>query len=132
MLVDNQCELERISIFILRALHHKQQREDSGPLTENEQVLLTACEFWLACENQSLRSHLGAQYHPRLDRAKKAFDAIGARHTATVLNRERGSASGIRSIENQIRSTDEDIDGYLMSFAARCCIDETGLQTANT
>lgn len=116
MLVDNQCELERISIFILRALHHKQQREDSGPLTESEQVLLTACE------NQSLRSHLGAQYHPHLDRAKKAFDAIGARHTA----------SGIRIIENQIRSTDEDIDGYLMNFAARCCIDETGLQTANT
>ncbi len=129
--MSKQGELERISIFILRALHRKQQSEDSGPLTENEQILLTACEFWLACENKSLRSHLGTQYQPQLDRAKKAFDAIGARHTATVLDRQNGSTTVIRNIENQICNTDEDIDGYLMSFAARCCIDETGFQTSN-
>lgn len=120
------CETQRTSAFILRALHYKQQSPQSGSLTDSEQTLLTACEFWLACGNSTLRSYLGTQPKPRLESAKVALIAIGALDAARLLNGCSGASSAIRNIENGIRITNEDVEAYLVSFAALCCIDETG------
>ena len=61
--------------------------------TRAERMLATACEFWAAAKNRTLREHLGETAVGQLRAAEESFSAIGLVRIVNILRRGRSDLS---------------------------------------
>jgi len=123
-----------ITSFVLEALTRKRDAgRDSGSdagLSEPEQLLLVAVEFWAAAAHGTLDTWLRPDPTSKLTAALHAFEGIGAVRVASVLRvgaeslaGSRGSktslAEVIAQLDERLARTDDNVDDLIARYAAR-------------
>jgi hypothetical protein len=98
-----------------------------GEFSRAERVLFTACEFWAAVNNRSLRQHLSDSAIARLQDAEESFETIGLVSVAALLRSGRISLTGASppvplrrvaaTIEETLTRTAEPVDELIADFA---------------
>jgi hypothetical protein len=105
----------------------------SAKISMADRVLFTACEFWAAARNGSLREQLRGDPLARLRAAEAAFNAIGLTKATRVLHHarmaltENASPAALRHvvefIETSMADLDEPVDRIIAAYAAHQALD---------
>ena len=112
-----------ITSFVLQAL----ERQDTLADSRREQVLRRAAGFWAAAARGDLPAYLGSQPRPALAEARRAFVALGAVRTASLIrsamdglatgsNGQR-SAAILARLDDALARTEDNIDELIARYA---------------
>ena len=128
-----------ITSFVLEALSRKRDAGPEGALSEAEQTLLTAVEFWAAAAHGTLHSHLRPDVGARLATAQQAFAALGAVRVVSLLrvaNEElnaptmrQSETAIIDQLDERLARTDDNVDDLISQYAG--VIDQSAESASN-
>jgi hypothetical protein len=112
-----------ITSFVLQALERQDRLADG----RHERVLRHAAGFWAAAARGQLASYLGGQPRQRLAEARRAFAALGAVRTASLIRAAMdalGSGSNslraaavIARLDDALARTEDNIDELIARYA---------------
>lgn len=119
-----------ITSFVLEALGRKRDGGGENALTEAEQLLLQAVEFWAAAAHGTLENYLKPDPAVKLVGALRAFEGIGAirvaslvRVAAEALSKRDGprvsATAVIAQLDERLARTDDNVDDLIARFAGR-------------
>lgn len=116
-----------ITSFVLEALGRKRDTGREGALSEAEQLLLQAVEFWAAAAHGTLDSYLEPDPAAKLIGALHAFEGIGAVRVASLVRVAAESLSGregpraaaevIAQLDERLARTDDNVDDLIARYA---------------
>jgi hypothetical protein len=119
-----------ITSFVLEALGRKRDAGgagDAAPLTPEEQILLTAVEFWAAAAHGTLHQHLRPHISQNLAAAQRAFSALGAVRVVSLLRvageelhgpvPRQAESAVIDQLDERLARTDDNIDDLIARYA---------------
>jgi hypothetical protein len=118
-----------ITSFVLEALGRKRDAAGLGnaALTAEEQILLTAVEFWAAAAHGTLHEHLRPQTGQNLAVAQQSFDALGAVRVVSLLrvaieelydpSLGQSETAVIEQLDERLSRTDDNIDDLIARYA---------------
>ena len=116
-----------ITAFVRDALRRKATDEQSMALSEAEETLLTACEFWSAANTGSLIDLLRTEPVVELMRAQMAFTRIEAVRVASALRVAvteltrvpipEPIANVAARLEDRLAQTEDPVDGLIARYA---------------
>jgi hypothetical protein len=118
-----------ITSFVLDALRKKKDDATAhAELTDIEQTLLIACDFWAAAAHGTLDEYLAVLPVARLKAARSAFATIGAVRVASdlrlaIVDLERSSSPAavakiIARLDERLARTEDQVDHLIAQFAA--------------
>lgn len=116
-----------ITSFVLEALGRKRDASADGTLSPEEQILLTAVEFWGAAAHGTLQKHLRPNVVRKLEEARRAFATLGAVRVVSLL-RVAGEELGegpmrqsetavIDQLDERLSRTDDNIEDLIARYA---------------
>ena len=119
-----------ITSFVLEALGRKRDAGREGALSEPEQLLLQAVEFWAAAAHGTLDSFLQPNPAAKLNGALHAFEGIGAVRVASLVRVAAESLGGregpgaspaevIAQLDERLARTDDNVDDLVARYAGR-------------
>lgn len=119
-----------ITSFVLEALGRKRDAGREDALSEPEQLLLQAVEFWAAAAHGTLESYLQPDPAVKLVGALHAFEGIGAVRVAslvrvaaetlgTPLGLGASEAEVIAQLDERLARTDDNVDDLIARYAGR-------------
>lgn len=105
----------------------------SAKISRANRVLFTACEFWAAARNGSLREQLRGDPSKQLRAAEAAFTVIGLMKVAGVLQHGRIALTEsdppvslqrvVEFIETSLADLDEPVDRMIAAYAGNQALD---------
>ena len=116
-----------ITSFVLEALGRKRDASADGTLSPEEQILLTAVEFWGAAAHGTLQEYLRPNVVRKLEEARRAFATLGAVRVVSLL-RVAGEELGegpmrqsetavIDQLDERLSRTDDNIEDLIARYA---------------
>jgi len=119
-----------ITSFVLEALGRKRDAGREGALTEPEELLLQAVEFWAAAAHGTLDSYLQPNPAAKLAGALHAFEGIGAVRVASLVRvaaeslgerdgLDASPAEVIAQLDERLARTDDNVDDLIARYAGR-------------
>lgn len=116
-----------ITSFVLEALGRKRDASADGRLSDPEQTLLTAVEFWGAAAHGTLQQHLQPNVLGQLEAARRAFSEIGAVRVVSLLRvageqlaggpMSQSEAAVIEQLDERLARTDDNIEDLIARYA---------------
>ena len=116
-----------ITSFVLEALLRKRGAGSETKLSPEEQILLTAVEFWAAAAHGTLQEHLRPQIGQNLAAAKRAFSTLGAVRVVSLLRVASEELNGspprqsvtavIDQLDERLARTDDNIEDLIARYA---------------
>ena len=119
-----------ITSFVLEALGRKRDVGREDALSEPEQLLLQAVEFWAAAAHGTLESYLKPDPAAKLVGALHAFEGIGAVRVASLVRvaaeaLSKGDSPGaaatavIAQLDERLARTDDNVDDLIARYAGK-------------
>ena len=116
-----------ITSFVLEALGRKRDASIDGQLSAEEQTLLTAVEFWAAAAHGTLQEHLRPHVREHLERAQRAFTALGAVRVVSLLRvageeladgpLRQAETAVIDQLDERLARTDDNVEDLIARYA---------------
>jgi hypothetical protein len=116
-----------ITSFVLEALGRKRDASVDGRLSAEEQLLLTAAEFWAAAAHGTLQQHLRPNVREQLDGARRAFAELGAVRVVSLLRvageeladgpLRHSETAVIEQLDDRLARTDDNIEDLIARYA---------------